>query len=706
MGRTDTLWRRGSRFVGACALVVLVFGMLMPAPDIAEAQGSAAPLDFNAISTNGFGDCMNTYAWSMAWFKGRLYVGTNRGSFLGGLLQFLAIDPDFHCTGTDLGSDSAAEIWRYTPETNTWERVFQSPGDVPVPDQPGTFIARDNGFRDMLVYTEPDGTEALYVGGVIYLVANDTRQPRILRSTDGENFEAIPQDPGTVLGEVRDSIWPAGSSFRAMASYKGRFYVTVGSVFGEGVILEATDPAGGNDNFRQVSPPGLLAFELIPFNGYLYVGSGQDELFRGFDVLKTDATPNGTPYYDFVPVVTNGADGPYLLGPNNAVLSMEVFQGRLFVGGQTDLLRINPDDTWDLVVGTPRTTSNNGDLVPLSGLPQGFGNIFTGHLWRMEAHDDVLYVGTWDFAVFLRIFGIIGDWINLQGGFDLWKSEDGITWSEITHNGLDSKFNHGVRSLLSTPAGLFLGTTNPWDGTEVYRGLPSESAAPQMTLGLTSGSTQALGSAPLPVPQLLEAEMQGGGAVLSWEPLPEATHYRISRSAQTPSQELGVTELPPDSWLADEYAEVGTTNETYFRDSAVEAGHRYTYYVQAAGEAGQLSAASNVVMAPSFAPAVTFYQARVTLMDLWRRQKIKSFWVGLRISAYLSLARYETSIGKLARARSFLEALHREMLENPGGELEPWVAEDLAVMVAKLLRRIDLAESGVIPIDSLMSPSR
>ena len=34
--------------------------------------------DFAKIASCGFGDPHNSYAWSMEWFKGRLYVGTNR----------------------------------------------------------------------------------------------------------------------------------------------------------------------------------------------------------------------------------------------------------------------------------------------------------------------------------------------------------------------------------------------------------------------------------------------------------------------------------------------------------------------------------------------------------------------------------------------------------------------------------------------------
>lgn len=34
--------------------------------------------DFKKVASAGFGDPHNSHAWSMEWFKGRLYVGTSR----------------------------------------------------------------------------------------------------------------------------------------------------------------------------------------------------------------------------------------------------------------------------------------------------------------------------------------------------------------------------------------------------------------------------------------------------------------------------------------------------------------------------------------------------------------------------------------------------------------------------------------------------
>ncbi|MBI4589321.1 MAG: hypothetical protein HY725_10820 [Candidatus Rokubacteria bacterium] len=657
-------------FAAYVVVLRVVLAHSLPAPALVQ------------INEDGFGDCQNAYSWSMAWFRGKLYVGTSRG------IQVIA-DPDFHCQGNGL----AAEIWRYTPEINMWDRVFKSPNDVPIPGRPDELAARDNGFRDMIVFREANGTEGLYVGGVIYPFPGDLRRPRILRSTDGVTFEPIPQDPGTFLGDLE------ADSFRAMAVYKGRLYVTAGSMLGEGVILEAEHPAGGNNNFRQVSPPGLLAFELDVFNGFLYVGTatlgnGPD---AGFSVFKTEARPGITPYYTFIPVVTHGAFGKGFLAPNSAVLSMKVFRGRLYVGGLTDLIRINADDTWDLVVGDPRQTPD-GDKFPISGLPAGFGNPFTGHLWRMQRHGPWFFVGTWDFSVFFRDVPIIGRIAALEAGFDLWTTRDGVFWFQITRNGFGNIFNHGVRSLESTPFGLFVGTANDWNGTQVWLAggdSPARHRGPAVERGQIS----------LKPPERLEGESRGGVTVLSWAPAPGARRFGVFRATYRPNREVGITQLPQDTWIPGPFTRIGTTAQFFFQDPTAVDEARYAYYVRAEDREGELSDPSNVVMVPSVAPVGSIDHVRATILDLAGRGKVKAVGGEAGLLRLLAVARAAAASGNLPRARWWLEALHRQVGQNPGEALDSLSAEELEIMVAKLVRRVSLAQAGVIPVRDVLESS-
>lgn len=256
--------------------------------------------EFDRIAVNGFsdigGDAHNSWGWSMAWFKGKLYVGTGREQ---GCMALLTSDirtgtnvyPSAvlsgQCPETELFAESlGAEIWQYTPETGLWLRVFKSPNTIPIIfsslGRPVGFTARDVGFRGMTVFTESDGTEALYAGGVTSGSVYDTDpslpgtfpSPRLLRSVDGINWAPLPQNPGTFLGEIGNIFLNPVTkvrSFRSLTGYKGQLFATVGSYVGSGVVIASPDPAAGDDAWRQVSPPrdDLPIWTLRVFNNFL-----------------------------------------------------------------------------------------------------------------------------------------------------------------------------------------------------------------------------------------------------------------------------------------------------------------------------------------------------------------------------------------------------------------------------------------------------
>ena len=465
------------RLGGIVAFVAAILGVILRLLRFAHVASTRPllPATFIQVNDDGFGDRQNSYAWSMAWFKGKLYVGTNR--------NFLCVEKatiDFHvpelnlyaaqtfpgeiCPPTPQDLNLKAEIWCYAPQANTWRRVFQSP-EVPIPDHPGKYVALDIGFRDMAVCLEPDGTEALYIAGVTAReYTPGLLPPRLLRSADGARFEPLPQQAGTVLGDL-DAI-----GFRAMTVYQRRLYVTATSgLLGDGIVLEAADPARGNNHFRFVSPQDLRVFELAVFRGFLYVGT-MDRI-HGYSVWKTDAT--GPPPYHFTPVVTDGAGRGAVM---QSVVSMQVFQDCLYVGScgwfpqllpPCELIRIHPDDRWELVVGSPRRTPQD-IKVPISGLPDSFGNPFNVHIWRMQEHEGALYLGVCEESEGVQVPSWLDARINEEYGFDLWRSDDGKAWKQVTRNGFGDRCNHGIRTFASTPYGLFVGTANHVSGTEIW----------------------------------------------------------------------------------------------------------------------------------------------------------------------------------------------------------------------------------------------
>jgi hypothetical protein len=103
----------------------------------------------------------------------------------------------------------------------------------------------------------------------------------------------------------------------------------------------------------------------------------------------------------------------------------------------------------------------------------GFDNPFAGYIWSMTAHRGRLYAGTFDSAVFAlwsdparrpepyrRIN--VREFVERHGGFALWRTEDGLSWEAVTRHGFGNPYNYGARTLRSTPAGLFVGTANPF----------------------------------------------------------------------------------------------------------------------------------------------------------------------------------------------------------------------------------------------------
>jgi hypothetical protein len=134
--------------------------------------------------------------------------------------------PGVTCPPTIHEADLRAEIWRYKPRTGHWDRVYRSPR-VPNPRAPGRQVARDIGYRGMLVRSERGGHKALYVTALspdeFIPELRRPRPPRILRTTDGRRFRALRARP-PVIRTYQGPYRPVG--FRALASVGRSLYVT------------------------------------------------------------------------------------------------------------------------------------------------------------------------------------------------------------------------------------------------------------------------------------------------------------------------------------------------------------------------------------------------------------------------------------------------------------------------------------------------
>lgn len=474
---------------------------------VATPDGSNAMPEFSRIATGGFGDDNNTFNFSMEWFEGKLYVGTGRAvncvSHAIDQVQTGAktVYPVFGCPADMKDLQLQAEIWAYTPQTKSWARVFQSPNDISLGmDQSGNpaFTAEDIVFRGMAVFTEADGTQALYVAGVSasamfdnvapYNAAQCTAgvqsacfpNPRILRSTDGVNFAPIPMDWGTYMGMLVPNSPEEFKvrGFRDLTVYNGSLYATPSDYIGTGFVIGSSNPSQGDNAWQAVSPATatLPVRTLYSWNGFLWICGGDPRVGPakpgggnypdGYFVYKTTSpTPDMSTY---IPIITEGAGMP--LGDRSTdVLSVADFNGQLYIGTDrpTEMVRINTDDSWQLLIGIPRQTQF-GYQNPLTGLSSGLGNTMTGHFYRMAVFNNELYMGTWDWSDSFIGIDPLNPLLLYEFGTDLYKTPDGISWSAVTHNGFNDVNNFGIRALQTTPFGLFLGTTRPIGGAQVW----------------------------------------------------------------------------------------------------------------------------------------------------------------------------------------------------------------------------------------------
>lgn len=423
---------------------------------------------FICIGEEGIGNTASTIAHSMAFFKDCIYVGVTNPA--------------------GAGHEDYPRILRYHPKIKKWEEVYRSPlvkpdarsnaRDIQVSShttQLGNLlqrkkrtydsVSRDRGYRSMVVFKgKSDKEPALYVA---------TLSPwgsLFLRSEDGEHF-AVVSEPGLGNSEIL--------SFRGLTVHAGKLFASPAGTTNddfmdrnfspEATIYVSADPATGQwqhavaPNFSD--PDNGVIYSLATANGFLYAGTGNAQ--RGFQIWKTRA--KGTPPFDWKPVLMDGA---YRYNFNMATAAMVEFKGALYVGGgipgfgydkandvgpaAAELIRIFPDNRWDLIFGTPRFTPD-GLKVPLSAMGPGLDDPFNSVVWSMAVHNGSLYIGTHQWEPFQSLKNKDS---SLHGGYQLWRSDDGEEWKVITLDAFGNPFATGLRTLLSTPYGLVAGTAN------------------------------------------------------------------------------------------------------------------------------------------------------------------------------------------------------------------------------------------------------
>lgn len=516
----------------AALAVLLALGFVTAARAEPVLHGNA---DFRVMASRGFADAidgphaqgseLNQYAWSMAWFKGKLYVGTGR----------------FSTDGTQSSlATMTGQIWAYTPggadgRTGTWALAYESP--------PGVVAPREFGYRWMTV-CRFNGQEYMYVAtaGVF--------QGNILRTADGVTFTAMSR-----VGYPANSV-----GFRTMACFtepsgkqllittevgKAGDVNTYDSDLSDSPIMLANDDPTGSGPWRNYSPMRMgdasnnVIFTIYADRGVLYAGVANQ--VNGGQLWQTTGCPQYNARSPCIPTWTKVIDrGAGRLGldsngqaKNQGVSDMYAFGDSIFIGVSTGTTPKPPAEMWKLradgkvevMIGEPRlnfgpvrgdgvSTNPNyptnlrcgvpledidgiggaNDCPPTTRRGAGFGEAGTAatgypsggasYFWRLLTYtydpvkaplgDGRLYAGTLQ----NRSDGAVR-------GFDVLVSSDGLSWSTIIEDGMGNPSNLGMRVIAGTPLGLFIGSANRSStpgaaGCSVWLGVPRpDDLAPQ-----------------------------------------------------------------------------------------------------------------------------------------------------------------------------------------------------------------------------------
>jgi hypothetical protein len=661
------------------------------------------------LAQNGFGERENSYAWAMGWFKGKLYVGTGRDvlcvenettQFFIPLTKKYSTKPVIgdRCPPDPYHMNLRAEIWQYTPGSGRWRRVYRAPATTRNPESPKKRVASDIAYRDMATYTDPRGRTALYAAGVSadeYLPSLlKTHPPRILRSYDGVHWQAL-HLPSVLVHREGSSIRAMG--FRSLVVWKHRLFVTATpDLTGNGALFEITKPWSGHPRLIQMSPPDLNIFEVVTFDGDLYVGCGNPT--SGYSVWESSGV--GRP---FTPIFTGGAGRGDVM---TSVVSMKVYRNALYVGASgwyqgslplSEMIRIQRDGQWTLVVGSPRKLPNGQMAYPTSGLNDGFDSLFNAHFWRMGVQDGGLYVGTNSWAYSLKeIKGQIAlsDLLAGDQGYQLWATCDGEDFFPVTRDAFGtSEYNFGARTLVPDGAhgeNLYIGSANLGQGTTII-----DDRQPACSTLINGPHTVA-------APSAMIADTVHKGTLLSWKPSPSAVRYevlaareisatvylqgpptmpngfRLEGAVPTVTTPEAPGSVPVTVSLPGAFEPVATTSSSSYL--ARLRGH-HVYEVLAKNAEGKTSGPSNVQIAPAPEPPPTFRALR-PLLGGWSLASAAREGSGSRPERLLGAAQAAWSRGDRSTA---LRDVQRLQAAARGQD------EQVSALAVRLERRLQYA---------------
>ncbi|WP_093009688.1 hypothetical protein [Roseivivax halotolerans] len=411
------------------------------------------------LAKNGLGHPSSAVAQAFALFDGAVYLGASapRAST----------------------AEDAARIFRHLPDGASWTPCYTAAprrldaaaearlaARRPLADATGApeTLAEAFGITCFAPFEgKGDGLTRLYAGTASLF------GPGLLRSGPGGAFEDISAPP-FAEGDIATG---------ALQSFQGRLYAAPrGEITAEideaaaprTARLYASDDPADPESWQQASRPGFgtdLPGEIVALcatHGHLYAATACAR--KGFALWRTEGGESLP--HNWTQVLEAGA---FRFAQNMMAASLCAFGDHLYIGtgipglgaartidvaeAAPELLRIAADGTWDVVVGTTRI-SPDGLKVPLSAQGPGFDDPFNAAISALVEHDGALYAGTQNWAPYAAIHA--GEGVPLQGGFQLWRSLDGESWEPVLDEGAGEVTETGIRAMISTEAGLWIGT--------------------------------------------------------------------------------------------------------------------------------------------------------------------------------------------------------------------------------------------------------
>ena len=354
---------------------------------------------------------LNAYSWTLTSFDDYLYVGVyNR------LNDRQSAIPD---------TSEGGEIWRYkagsTVNSGTWTQEVAA----------GFGNLTNLGIRILMVYNNQlfAGTHNLDEGTELWRRAADSAD-----GTKGQ-WQVI-----STAG-FGDS---ANNASRSMAVFNNKLYIGTANNR-TGAKLFKFDAA--TDTLSQVAKIGdndkkaNVVSELVPFGDHLWIFTWGGTV--GLSAFRMDRQEN---------IQEAGLDDVNTDPNNTGIMSSAVLNGKIYLG------------TVNLVAGAQLFVLENpavADLTDIAWNRLG-ANVFQiteKYLWRIQAFNDHLYIGTWNPY---NTRAPLTSWNNIGATLYRMDKDEGFCQvmghKDLIEPGFGQSENYGIRSMAEHEGRLYIGT--------------------------------------------------------------------------------------------------------------------------------------------------------------------------------------------------------------------------------------------------------